>query len=109
MTGLQHEDTIERCKRGEAMGHRDHSSVARKTHESVLDLELGFGVERRRGLVRDDQRRVLQEGTGNANALPLATDSFTQRSPTSVSETEPGHEAGAVCGRCRSQHLLSVA
>jgi hypothetical protein len=40
--------------------------------ERGLDQALGLGVERGGGLVEDQDRRVLQQRTGDGEALALA-------------------------------------
>jgi hypothetical protein len=37
-----------------------------------LDMPLGLGIQRRSGLVEDQQRRVFQQRPGNRQALALA-------------------------------------
>ena len=40
--------------------------------DGLLDMALGLGVQRRGGFVEDQDRRVLQQGAGDGQALPLA-------------------------------------
>ena len=44
--------------------------------EGFLHQVLTLGVERRGGLVEDEDGRVLEDGSGNAYALPLAAREF---------------------------------
>ena len=43
-----------------------------ETLDRALHLTLGFGIERGRGLVEQDDRRVLEQRPRNRNALALA-------------------------------------
>ena len=43
-----------------------------KIDEQVQDLRLDGDVERRRGLVADEDRRPRDQGAGNGDALALA-------------------------------------
>ena len=47
-------------------------AVLRHLVERVLDLLLGVAVERARGLVEDQDRRPLEDGAGDGDALLLA-------------------------------------
>ena len=49
---------------------------ARHAVERVLDFLLGVGVERRGRLVEHQDRRVLQDGAGDGDALLLAAGEF---------------------------------
>jgi len=47
-----------------------------------LDLLLGFGIDRTRGLVEDEDSRIAEKRPGNADALPLAAREPAPRSPS---------------------------
>jgi len=48
------QDAVEGREGGEAVCDRHHGAVAHEADEGALDLHFGFGVERRCGLVQDD-------------------------------------------------------
>ena len=52
---------------------RDHErgAIEEQRRQRVLDQPLRFGVERRRGLVQDQDRRVLEQRAGDRQALAL--------------------------------------
>jgi hypothetical protein len=45
--------------------------VLHQRRQRLLDVALGLGVQRRGGLVEDQDRRVLEHGPGDGDALPL--------------------------------------
>ncbi len=55
------------------MGNEDHrqAHLARQSREQIDDLRLDRDVQRRNGLVRDDEPRPHRERAGNRDALPL--------------------------------------
>lgn len=55
------------------MCDRNNRSIAHQSRKPALNLHLGFSVERRSGFVENDDRRVLEEGPSNADALSLAS------------------------------------
>src|SRR5688572_13909463 len=54
------------------MGDDDCRAVGHQLPERVLDQRLAFRVEGAGGLVQDQNRRVLEDGARNRDALPLA-------------------------------------
>jgi hypothetical protein len=70
---LQHDNAIEAAQSRQAMGNRHHRPSAHQALERVADHLLGFDIERRGGLIQQQDRRVLQKGAPDGNALPLAT------------------------------------
>jgi hypothetical protein len=51
--------------------------------QGALDLDLGLRVQGGSGLVQDQDRGVLQKGTGNGDPLPFPAGKFC--SPMTVS------------------------
>ena len=49
----------------------DDGFAAHQRRERLLDQMFVFGVDAGGGFVQDDDRRVLEDGTGNGDALPL--------------------------------------
>ena len=54
------------------MGDGDHGAAAHQPVKRLADRLLGFAVERRGRLVEQQDRRILQEGARDGDALPLA-------------------------------------
>ena len=80
------DDAIGVAHGGQAVGDHQHGAAAHEVGQRLLHHELALGVEVGRRLVEDQDRRVLQEGAGDGQALALAAaESRTPRSPTSVS------------------------
>ena len=50
----------------------DHGLAFHQPVEVLLDRRLDLRIERRRRLVEDQDRRVLQHDAGDGDALPLA-------------------------------------
>ena len=71
-SGLQHDDAVEIAHRRQPMRDGDHGAPAHQAAERFADRFLGFAVERRGGLVEQQDRRVLQERARNGDALALA-------------------------------------
>ena len=56
---------------GEAVGDRDGRASLDQPVEGILNGHLGFGVDRGRGLVQDQNPRVGQNGPCDRDSLPL--------------------------------------
>ena len=69
---LQHEDAIEAAHRGQAVRDGDDGAAVHEAAERLADQLLRFAVERRGRLIEQQQGRVLQEGAGDGDALPLS-------------------------------------
>ncbi|MCW0416310.1 hypothetical protein NB689_002064 [Xanthomonas sacchari] len=54
------------------MGDRDHRLARHQFVQAVLDRRLHFRIQRRGGLVQDQDRRVLEQHAGDGDALALA-------------------------------------
>ena len=57
---------------GKAMGDGDGGAGLHQSVEGFLNEVLAFGVEGGGGFVKDEDGRVLEDGTGDADALPLS-------------------------------------
>ena len=55
------------------MGNGNGRTVLHQLFEGILYHAFAFGIEGRSGFVQDEDRRVLQDGTGNADTLALTT------------------------------------
>jgi hypothetical protein len=72
LAGIQHDDLVRADYRRQAMGDDDGGSVLRHIVEGRLDGFLGPAVERGSGFVEDQDRRILEEGSGDCHPLLLA-------------------------------------
>jgi hypothetical protein len=70
--GLQHDDLVGVDDGRKAVGDGQHGPVAAEGAQFFLNGALGLGVERGGGLVEDQDRRVLEDGAGDGDALLLA-------------------------------------
>lgn len=55
------------------MGYDHHGLLCNQLRYRLLDKHFVFGVQRGRGLVKQDDRRILQKRTGDGDALRLAS------------------------------------
>ena len=72
VAGLQHDDLVGIDDGGEPVGDHQRGAVARHQRQGILNVLLGLGIERRGGLVEDQDRRSLQDGAGYGDALLFA-------------------------------------
>lgn len=56
---------------GEAMSYGDGGAALHQAVESLLYQVFAFCVESGSGLIQDENRGVLQDGSSDADALPL--------------------------------------
>ena len=69
---VEHHDPRRILHCGEAVGD-DHGGLAREGRAQVVeDRRLGLGVDRRQGVVEEEDRRVLGQRPGDGGALLLA-------------------------------------
>src|SRR5688500_9276457 len=66
-TALEHEDLRRMLNRREAMGDDEYRASLEQPIDRLLNQPLRLGVEGRRGLVEDENRRVNEEGTRDRN------------------------------------------
>ena len=69
---LEHDQAVHARDGGEAMRDRDHRLAFHQAEQLLLDRELDLAVERRRGFVEHEDRRVLQHHARDRDALALA-------------------------------------
>ena len=69
---VEHQDLVGADHRRQAMRDDERGAAARYAFERVLYLAFGEGVERRGRLVEHQDRRRLQDGAGDGDALLLA-------------------------------------
>ena len=69
---LHHRDHVGVAHRGQTVGDDQGRAPLHQVLEGPLDDRLGLGVERRGGLVEDQDRRVLVEGARDRQALALS-------------------------------------
>ena len=68
---VYHQNLIRTPHRLEPVGDHQHGLLPRQGLHSLLELVLILGVHIGRGLIEDDDRRVLQETPGDGDALLL--------------------------------------
>ena len=68
---VYHQNLIRTPHRLEPVGDHQHGLLPRQGFHSPLELILILGVHIGRGLIEDDDRRVLQETPGDGDALLL--------------------------------------
>ena len=68
---------------GESVGDGDDGARPDNACNSILNLSLRLNVHRSRSLIKDNNRGLSENGTGNGNSL--FPDSLSPRSPTTVS------------------------
>ena len=69
---------------GKAMRNGNNGFLAGKRLDGFLNLCLGFVVYGAGRLVKNQNRSISQNGTGNRDSLLLSPDSRTPRSPIAV-------------------------
>ena len=69
---VDHGELVGAADRGEAVRDDECRAARHEPLERLLDGALALGVERRRCLVQDEDRRVLQQGARDREPLPLA-------------------------------------
>ena len=69
---VEHDDLVGIDDGREAVGDDDRRAAARDAVERLLDRRLGAAVERAGRFVEDQDRRVLEQGAGDRDALLLA-------------------------------------
>ena len=68
----KHDDAVEGCHGGEAVGHHDCSAAAHEVSEGFLDKGLGLAVEGACRLVKNYNPRISDNSSGYGNSLPLS-------------------------------------
>src|SRR3954468_15308159 len=66
---LQHDDLVGVFDRRQAMRDHERRAVAHEFQQRFLESPFRFVVERRRGLVEDQDGRVLEQGARDRDAL----------------------------------------
>ncbi len=74
---IHHDDLIGRQNRGEPVGNCDDSASGSELFERLLNLLFRFGIERRRGFIKQKNRRIFQDGARNCETLLLSAGEKT--------------------------------
>src|SRR5262245_57485788 len=74
--GLDHQDAVGVHDGGEAVGDYDGGAPFAEFGERLLDVTLGFRIERGGGLVEQDDRRIPDQRARDRDALALAARQF---------------------------------
>ena len=82
---IHHDDLIGRQNGGEPMGNCDYGSSGGELLERLLNLLFRFGIERRRRLVEQQNRRIFQNCACNREPLLLSPERRQPLSPMTVS------------------------
>src|SRR5580700_758678 len=69
---IQHDDAVGLLYGGKPVRDDEGGAVAHQLRERRLDVPLGLRVERRRRLIEDQDRRILEQRPGDGDALALA-------------------------------------
>ncbi len=67
--------------RREAVGNDDSRTALHEVIQGTLHKTLALGIEGRSGFVEDEDRGILVDGTGDREALALATGELTPTVP----------------------------
>ena len=70
---VYHYNIIGTYHRAQAMSDDDYSLFFHQVVDSILDVNLVFGIERSGCLVKQHDGRIFQNGTGNRDTLFLST------------------------------------
>src|SRR3990167_2158418 len=70
---VQHDDAVALAHGAQAMGNDKYRTTFADVQHVVLDDAFGFIVEGAGGFVKNQDARVVQQGTGDGNALALPT------------------------------------
>ena len=70
--GIDDDNPVRALNGGESVSDHQRCSADGQLSQRLLDLRFRFRVECRRGLVQDQNRRVLKEHSCNGQALLLA-------------------------------------
>lgn len=73
MAMVEHNDGIGRADSAQAVGNGDGGAAFHKGVETLLHSEFALGIKGRGSLVENKDRGIAEEGTGDADALALAT------------------------------------
>jgi hypothetical protein len=81
---VEHQDAVGMLHRGQPVRDHEHGAVLHQALECFLDQPLALGIQRRRGLVQQQDGRVPQQRAGDRQPLRSPPEISTPRSPTSV-------------------------
>ena len=71
VTVRQCDDAVGAFNGRQAVSNDQRTATAHQLIQCGLDVALGLGIEGRSGLVEDQDRRILQNGTGDGQSLAL--------------------------------------
>ena len=77
----EHDDVVRVLDRGETMGHDEHGSDVSHFLQGILDQKLGLRVYIGRGLVKDHDLRLMDDGPGEGKKLPLTSGEVVSSLP----------------------------
>ena len=87
--------------------HHHRRAAAHEPRERLLHEGLGFAIERRGGLVQDEDARIADEGPGHGQTLPLtarqARAALADAGSTPAGNRSTNSSALASASACRSR------
>ena len=108
LSPLEHENLVGMDDRREPVGDHEYRPPAQQSVHRLLHQPLRLGIERRSGLVEDEDRWIPEQGPCNRQSLPLSAGQ--SRSPLAenrgVAVGELGDEGVRVRGAGRGLDLL---
>ena len=69
---VKHDKIIRVAQCGKTVRNGYGRAIGDKLRQSLLDTVLGLGIERRGGLVKYKDTRIVKQGSGNGDPLTLA-------------------------------------
>ena len=82
---VEHTNEVGMADGGEAVGDGDGGAVLHQSFQGLLHKALTLRVEGAGGFIQNEDRRILQDSTGDADALTLtATETATTVADVSV-------------------------
>ena len=72
LAALDHHQPVGSAERAQPVGNGDRGPALDEVFQRQLDFALGFRIDRRGGLVEDQDSRVDQQRPGDADPLALA-------------------------------------
>ena len=76
---IHDDDAVGGAHGGQSMGDDHRSTIMHQPVQSILHQPLALGIERRRGLIKQQQWRVTDESAGDGNTLALSSGQARSR------------------------------
>jgi len=69
---IDHQNTVARQDRGQPVRDHDRGALRHQLGQRLLHQRFALGIQRRRRLIEQQQRRLAQDGARDGDALALA-------------------------------------